>query len=573
MTIDNETKELVRKLALKNALDYGSARYGPILAKLIARSPELKESMRELSPVINRIVSEVNSMPRSSLEKEYEKHASEFEELEAERAERSARHSFRIEGAEKGKFVTRFPPEPGGYMHIGHAKPVFIEAELRSAYKGKVMLYFDDTNPDNESQEYVDAFKDDLKWLGVSFDGEYYASDNIGMLYDYAKEAIKKKGAYVCTCSGDEMREKRLKGEPCIHKGQGAEENGRQWKRMLDSGYADGEAVLRLNSDMKAVNTTMRDPTLFRIKHARHYRQGEKYSVWPTYDFCTPIIDSVKGVTDVARSKEYEMRDELYFDVLSLLSLRKPRITSFSRLEISDNVTSKRKLRELISQRLVSGWDDPRLVTIRALRRRGVRAEAIREFALGFGMGKSESTADIDVLLAINRKIIDKEAKRLFFIEDPVELHVQGLGESAEVSMKLHPGRDLGYRRYKVDGELFINAPDSKLLHKGDTVRLKDALSIRIKSIGKRIEAECSGAEPGGLPRLQWITRDGAMKCELLHIGNLMKGDEFNSESIRRTAGYAEAYASGLAEGEIVQFERLGFFKLDSKERSSFISL
>ncbi len=572
MAISEETIGLARKLALKNAIDYGSAKEGAIISKVLARHPELKPYMGELSQAVKAVVSEINLMDRKVLESEYSRYAGEFESLEREKAEKSSRHRFGIEGAEKGKLVTRFPPEPSGYMHIGHAKPLFIEDELRRAYDGKLFLYFDDTNPDNEKQEFVDAFIEDLKWLGLSFDREYYASDNLEMLYGYALEAIKRKGAYVCTCGGEEIKKGRLSGIACRHKSQQVSENEGLWKKMLEGSFGDGEAILRWNGEMKAANTSMRDPTLFRIKHAVHYRQGEKYFVWPNYDFCTPVIDSVNGITDVIRSKEYEMRDELHLAILDLLGLRKPRITSISRLEIANNVTSKRKIRSMIADGLITGWDDPRLVTIRALRRRGITAQAIREFALSSGMGKSESTAEMESLLSMNRKLIDATAKRLFFIEDPMEMDVSNTG-GVTVSMKLYPGSGNDYRNYTVKGELFINAMDGKVLHKGDTVKLKDAFDVEVYDVGKRVTAGYKGDNPGKLSRIQWITRDDAVKCELLIIGNLLKGEEFDRESIKRISGYAEGYSSGLRRGDIVQFEKLGYFRLDDKEKMAFISL
>ncbi len=573
MSVSRETLEMARKLAIKNAIDYGSAKDGAVIAKVLSKFPELKSQMKDLTATVKKVTSEVNAMPRKELESEYSKYAEEFEQAAAEKAERSAKHNFSIEGAEEGKFVTRFPPEPGGYMHIGNAKALFLEDELRRVYKGKLVLYFDDTNPDNEKQEFVDAFKDDFKWLGIKFDDEYYASDNIHVLYKYAADAIKRGGAYVCTCSTEEIQEKRLAGEKCKHRMQSMAETEAMWNKMLDGEFKDGEAILRFVGDMKSENTTMRDPTLFRIKHARHYRQGEKYFVWPTYDFCTPIMDSTRGITDVLRDKRYEMRDALYFAVLDMLGLRKPRITSFSVLEIANNVTSKRKLRELIAQKLVSGWDDPRLVTMMALRRRGITPQAIREFVLSFGMGRSESTADIDVLLSMNRKIIDEKAKRLFFIEEPIKLDVSGTA-SREVSLRLYPGSETDYRNYTVNGELFINAMDGKVLRKGDTVRLKDAFNVTVTGTGTEITAEYSDKDnPGKLSRIQWMTRDDAVKCELVLVGNLLDGETFSKESLRRVSGIAEGYSASLQKGDIVQFDRLGYFILDDSKRKSFISL
>lgn len=573
--VNKEVAEETRKVALKNAMDYGKARESTVINSLLSRFPELKSNMKEVSLQVKKEVERINKLDKAQIEKEAEKYKEEFEQKEKEKAEKSSKHSFFIEGAEKGKFVTRFPPEPGGYMHIGHAKPVFIEDELRSIYQGKMMLYFDDTNPDNERQEYVDAFYDDFKWLGISFDREYYASDNIPKLYEYAEKAIKKGSAYVCTCDANKIKMGREAGKGCEHKKQANETNLELWHKMIGGGFGDNEAVLRFNSDMGALNTTLRDPTLFRIKGTPHYRQGEKYAVWPTYDFCTPIVDSINGITDVLRSKEYEMRDELYFAVLDMLGLRKPRITSFSRLEIQNNITSKRKLRELIAAKLISGWDDPRLVTIKGLKRRGIRPEAIKWFALSFGMGKSESSISIERLLIENRKLVDAKATRLFFIEKPTKLKIKGIPENKkEVRIRRHPSEELGYREYNLNGEFFINAYDAINLRKGDQVRLKEAFDIKIeKSEGNAIEAKY--IEEGGkeAPKLQWVNEGNYVKGKTLIIGDLLDGEQFNKDSIKATEGYIEGFSKELTEGEIVQFERIGFFKLDSKKEMTFISM
>ncbi|MHB1829829.1 MAG: glutamate--tRNA ligase family protein [Candidatus Micrarchaeaceae archaeon] len=489
MPTNDEIGGAIRKYSVKNAVEYGKAHEGSVLNKIISLYPEHKTEIKYLAREVSRIIAEVNQLDREALEIEYSKYSADLEVEQTAKAEKSARHNFSIAGAKEGEFTTRFPPEPGGYMHIGHAKPVFIEDELRKVYSGKFALYFDDTNPDNEKQEFVDAFKDDLDWLGIKFDIEYYASDNIDALYGYATEMINNGNAYVCTCSAVKVKEGRASGAACEHKGRGKAGNLELWHSMLEGAFKDNEAILRLNSDMKAKNTTLRDPTLFRIKHGSHYRQGNKYSVWPTYDFCTPIVDSTKGITDVVRSKEYEMRDELYFTVLDMLGLRKPRINSFSRLEIANNVTSKRKIRELIAKGLIDGYDDPRLVTIKALRRRGITAAAIKDFALSFGMGKSESVADLDVLLKMNRKMIAPKARRLIFTE----------GSDAQ------------------------GKPDAKT-------------------------------------------------CEIWDIGPLLAGEAFSEASVTKRYGSVDGFAE-LNEGDVVQFERLGFYKLDSKKERRFISL
>ncbi len=574
---DAEIKALVRKFALKNAQDFGKAIEGAVLGKVLAANPSLRSNTANLAGLVKEQVGEVNKLDKAALENEIAKYSDEFKAAEAKKAEKSSKHSFEISGATAGNFVTRFPPEPGGYLHIGHIKAIFIEDVLRQRYNGKLMLYFDDTNPDLEKQEFVDAIHEDLKWLGIKFDGEYYASDHIPILYAHAKNAIGKVKAYVCTCDLEKTKELRFSGTGCEHKSQSIEKNMELWQMMLDGKFGSGKAVLRLNSDMKALNTTMRDPTLFRVKHAKHYRQGNKYSVWPTYDFCTPIIDSTKGITDVLRDKNYEMRDELYFAVLDLLGLRKPRITSFARLEISNNVTSKRKVRALIEEKRITGWDDPRLVTIMALRKRGVTLEAMREFALSSGMGKAESIVPIEALLRVNRRVVDPIAKRLFFIEHPIELKITGISnEDSEVSLRLHPTEKLGYRKYSTKDGVCITSEDAAKLKKGDTIRLKEAYDIKIGEITpKTITATYEGKRraDAAVPRLRWISKAGMIKCELWDIGELLVGDAFNEDSIKKRPGYVEGYANELCADDIVQFEGYGLYKFDGKKSMHFFSL
>ncbi|VVB76933.1 Glutamate--tRNA ligase [uncultured archaeon] len=571
MSLENdEIKKLVRKFALKNALDHGKAIEGAVVSRMIFVDPSFKANMKALSEVIREQVDEVNRLDRASLEKEFAQYAGEFKAAEEKKAETSSKHDFSVDGAEKGNFVTRFPPEPGGYMHIGHTKAVFIEDVLRKKYDGKLVLYFDDTNPDNERQEFVDSFHEDLDWLGITFDREYYASDHMQLIYEHAKRAIGLGKAYVCTCRRETIGKNRLEGTACEHKAQSAEKNAELWQMMLDGKLGDNEAILRLNSDIKAVNTTMRDPTLFRIKRAKHYRQQEKYIVWPTYDFSAPIIDSVEGVTDVLRSKEYEMRDELYFAVLDILGLRKPRITSFARLDISNNVTSKRKVRALIAENKIGGWDDPRLVTIRALRRRGITVEAIRELALSTGMGKAESSISIDVLLNMNRRIIDPVAKHLFFVSGPVKVVISDEGER-DAKLRLHPVKDIGFRTYETWDEFYISREDADALEVGDTARLKDLMAIKIVSKDeKAVHAKIFQSQEGRI--VQWVSGRDYVECTVLVPGTPLDDKEnFREDSLKTVDGYAEDYVEKLEEHETVQFERFGYCTLDDKEAMRFV--
>ena len=566
----DDLSRVIRKYALKNAAEHGSARESTVLAKVLSVDPSLKKDMKTLAMQVASVVKEINAMDKDSLQRAYAEYEDEFEKAHSEKAAKSAEHSFYVEGAVEGSFKTRFAPEPSGYMHIGHAKAAFIEKELARIYKGSVSLYFDDTNPAKERQEFVDSLKKDAKWLGISFSDEYYASDNIEYEYKCAEKLIKKGYAYACFCNADMIGEKRSEGKGCGHRNQTEDANLSFWKNMINGEYGENQVSLRFKGDMQALNTVMRDPVLFRIKKDVHYRQGDKYAAWPSYDFNTPIIDSIKGITHAARSKEYELRDELYYKLLDLLEMRKPSIIEFSRLKVANNMTSKRDTNKLIEDGLVSGYDDPRLVTISALRKRGITPEAIRDFALRSGMSKSESTSSMEELLALNRRIIDNSSKRLFFVREPVKLEVAGV-DKIDVKLPLHPNAEIGFREYSCGSVYYIDRNDADALEIGSTARLKGAFNIKVTEINDNmIKAEYKGTEKVDALIMQWVSEGNLVQATLTLIGDLLKDDEFNRSSMMKVNGYVESYASKLKDNDTVQFERIGFFKFDAKEKTFF---
>lgn len=572
--MQEDARKLAIKYALKNAHDYGKAEAGAVLGKLLASNPELRGEMAKLSALVAEAVAEVNGMTHDELQHKYSAYAKEFEAEAAAKAEAGSRARVEVEGAVQGKFATRFAPEPNGYMQIGHAKVCWLGRELADRYKGTLALYFDDTNPEKEKQEYVDAIKKDIEWLGVRFDREYYASDNLPTMYNYAEELIRGNNAYVCTCDTERMKKLRFEGGECEHREQDSGKNLELWKGMLEGRLEENGAVLRLKFDMKSANTAMRDPVAFRIMTHKHYRQGSKYRVWPTYDFNTPVMDSLQGITDAMRSKEYELRNESYARVLELLKLRKPEIRSVARLEITGNITSKRKTNALIEEGRLQGYDDPRLVTIAGLRRRGIRPEAIKSFVLRFGMSKTDSSVSIDMLLAENRSIVDDSAKRLFAVVEPVKLSVEGIGDDTRVELKLHPSKGLGTRECRASGELLISGSDAGKLKEGDRFRLKDLVNVEVTKAGKNgIGARAIGNEALDAPKFQWVDAKQNVKCKLIEIGPLMVGDEFNDGSLQEKEAHAEEYVNVLGKDEVVQFERIGFYKLDEVREKRFIGL
>jgi glutamyl-tRNA synthetase len=338
---------------------------------------------------------------------------------------------------------------------------------------------------------------------------------------------------------------------------------------MLAGGYKKGDAILRLMAEPDAANTVMRDPTLFRINTAEHYRQGKKYTVWPTYDFEVSIADSLDGVTHALRSKEYELRDELYYRIIEKLGLRKPIVYDFSRLNLKGLPLSKRLLKPLIDEKKVSGWDDPRMPTIQGLKRRGILPDAIRNFVLSFGLSKVESEPSIDALLIENRKLLDPKAERYFFVAEPVELIVEGMQEE-DVKLRKHPTADLGYRVLHAAGKFFISKSDAEKLKKSDSFRLLDLCNVKLLEKGKMLKAQFTGNEGMEEKKLQWVT-DKHVKAQVLIPAELFIKEKFNKESLRIDEGYCEPECRNLKKGDIIQFVRYGFCILDDEKRMKFI--
>ena len=568
MKMDKAAKEAIRKHAIKNAIDYGKAKLENVIGKAIKELPGIP--VPEIKTEVQAAVDAVNAMSAAELEKEYAPFKETFEQKAKEKIEKTAKPTMAIEGAEEGKVVTRFPPEPGGYMTIGNSKQCLLSEEFAKIYKGKVYLYFDDTNPEKCKQEYVDGMKRDTAWLGVRFDKEYYASDFIEKVYDCGRKLMQKNDAYVCLCGGDEVKKNRLAMVECKHRLQAAEQNLSLFDDMLKGKYEEGLAIVRFKGDMASDNSAFRDPTLFRIKKTKHYRQGEKYVVWPTYHINTLVVDNLNGVTDAIRDKNYEIWDGVHRKILADLGLKPPRFLYEARLNIKGAAAGKRVLRKLVKEGMVAGWDDPRLTTIVALKRRGIQPEAIRSFVLRFGMSKVDSMVSMDMLLAENKKLIDPIAKHLFFVRDPVKIIVKDAPRT-DAKLRLHPSNDVGFREYHANGTFYIDREDASVLKKGELIRLKDLIGLRITAKADDcISTEISSNQEGKI--MQWVSDGNYMKCSVMIPGELLNDDEtVRNDSLKVAEGYVESYASKLKEREIVQFERFGYCVLDEAKSLRFI--
>lgn len=577
MPFDDETEKFAKTLALKNALEHGGkAALDAVISKFVGSRPDKRREIKTLIPEIKAVVESVNIM--SSLEQKALLAQLAPGELETKKhAVESTSSLPPLQGAVIGSVVTRFPPEPNGYPHIGHAKAAIIDEEYARIYKGKLILRFDDTNPLKEKLEYYEAILEGLKWLGVKPDIIKNTSDDISKIQELGKKLVEIGGAYVCTCTQDKIRDLRGKGLECECRLDHSIALNRIHK-MFDGSYEQNQAIIRFKGNMADENTAMRDPVLFRIIEGRHPLLGNKIRVWPTYDFAAPVEDSIDGVTHAMRTKEYELRNALYFTILDRLGMRKPIMIEFSRLEFEGLPVSKRKIRPLIDDGIISSWDDPRLPTLSAFRRRGFVPEAIRKFVLSLGITLAETKPPFESLEAYNRKVIDPTCMRLFFVRDPVEVHVEG-AEPMEVTLKNHPtDSSLGLRKVKVLDRIYISGEDAAHMKKGDEVRLIELYNIRIRDVEmkKNGKAALIIAQIGGneirqsMPKIQWIAKNDIVDFKVMIPKQLYIGEEYNTKSLEIANGGAESYAAALAPDTRVQFVRFGFCRMDSNNTAIF---
>ena len=371
-------KDIILKHVLMNAIQYnGKANSGAVVGKLLSENPEFKKDIKKTMKEVNEIIKEVNSW---KLEKQKQK----LEEmgLKIEKKSKEDKHELPdLPNAIPGKVVTAFPPEPSKYPHIGHAKAALINYLYAKKYQGEFFLRFEDTNPELAKQEYYDAITEGLKWLGINWDNKIdYITDHIEKFYEATEKLIKKNKAYVCFCQSEETKKCRKEMTCCDCRKKPAKENLDNWKKMLSGEIKEGEASVRLKISMEHKNAAMRDPSIMRIIDQPHARTGNKYRVWPMYDFGTSLMDSWEGVTHRIRSKEFELRKELQKFIQEALSLPTTYIDEIARFNLEGVESSGRIIREKIKSGELLGWDDPRLTTLMALKRRGFQPEAIKEF-------------------------------------------------------------------------------------------------------------------------------------------------------------------------------------------------
>ncbi len=496
---------------------------------------------------------------------------------------------------------TRFPPEPNGYLHIGHAKSLCLNFGTAEKYGGKCNLFFDDTNPSKEKTEYVEAIERDIRWLGFEWYEIRYASDFFDVIFSLAVKLIKEGKAYVCDLSADEIRETRgtltEPGKESPYRNRTPEENLELFMQMKQGVFKDGEKVLRAKIDMSSPNINLRDPVIYRVLHAEHHRTGNKWCIYPMYDFAHPICDSMQGVTHSICTLEFEDHRPLYNWVVENTGVEhKPRQIEFARLNITNTVMSKRYLKKLVEDGAVSGWDDPRMPTLAGLRNRGIPPEALKNFCEEIGVAKANSEIEVAYFEHFVRDYLNAEAERTMAVLSPVKVVLTNFpeGKTETLSFDVNPNKpEAGTRPITISREIYIDREDFSVcpppkyfrLKKDGYVRLKNAYIIKCDDYvtdenGEVTEIRCtylpqshSGSDTSGIKckgTIQWVNAADCVPVTVNKYDYLLKDAEYpgqdfsermNYDSVHTFRGYAEPYVASAEDGKSFQLMRVGYYK------------
>jgi glutamyl-tRNA synthetase len=568
--VEEDVIELIKGYALKNAVKYnGKASLSSVMSMLLTDRPDLRPKAREIVAIAKNVIEEVNKMSLDDQQKLLEeKYSWVLKEKRPEKEERKTLPP--LPGAEEGKVVTRFAPNPDFVIHIGNARPAILSFEYAKMYKGKFILRFEDTDPRTKSpiKEVYDLIRKDLKWLGISWDEEYIQSLRMEVYYQYARLMLERGCAYVDLCK-ERSRDLLKMGKACETRDRPAEWQLEQFDKMLEGYYSEGEAVVRIKTDLNHPNPSIRDWVALRIIDTEKYPHpltGSKYIVWPTYNFAVSIDDHLLGITHVLRGKEHEVNTEKQIYVYKCLGWKPPVFIHFGRLKLEGFIMSKSYIRKLIEENPGKFWgyDDPRFGTIAGLRRRGILPEAIKQSILDIGVKPGDVTLSWANLAAINRKILDPKADRLMFVEDPVELSIKNLDRCIKASIPFHPDRPERRREIEVcpDDRILISKDDHKVKRKVRLVGLGNFIikDNSLEFLGTSLE----DARKEGMSIIQWVLLKDAVPLEVLEPKGL---------DLIVHKGYAEKAVKLYREDARLQLLRFGFVRIDRISGNKYIAI
>ncbi len=557
---DDSLRSKVRILALKNAvLHGGKASIKAVLGALLKENPELRARVRDVLSEVEIIVDDVNRMSLEEQKEDLVNHGMSLQNLQEAPKDEAKTSLPPLPNARKGSVVMRMAPFPSGPVHIGNARPFILNDEYVKLYGGKLLLVIDDTiggggkEIDPEAYELIPS---GLRWLGIEFDNVIYKSDRLEIYYEYARKLIELDKAYVCECDVDTLRENRRKGVECEHRKRDVEENLELFERMLSGYFREGQASLRIKTDMKHKNPAFRDRVLMRISERVHPRVGKEYRVWPLLEFSWAIDDHLLGITHIIRGKDLMMETMMEKYIWDIFRWEHPVVIHTGLMKIEGIKLSKSKFQREVRSGVYSGWEDPRTWSLQSLKKRGIQPQAIRNFVLSVGLSQSDITVPIDSLYRENRRLIDPIASRYFFVPNPVLVKIAGCAEQvAEIPM--HPDfPEKGKRRISFKGMVYISKSDALRLSKEDIVRLKDLMNIRIIEKAKVMRAEAT--EQGDLrkiQKIQWVPAEDNITARIVMPDGKL------------SEGFAETSCLELKANELIQFERFGFCCVDQVDK------
>ncbi len=569
---DSELKEFIRKAALLNAVGHGGkAQTGAMIGKILGEKQELRSRVKELSSVINSVVSEVNSLSLAKQKVIVEKNWPETQK----RLKVEEKRLPPLTNADKyPTVVTRFSPNPDCVLHLGSARAILLSHEYARLYNGKFILRFEDTDPKikRPSLKFYDSIRKDLKWLGAKVDEEYIQSDRLPIYYEYTEKLITDGNAYVCECIPEEFRKQTTAKQPCPCRELPPTEQLEKWNTMLNGGYKEGQAVVRVKTELENPNPAVRDWPALRVidtKKYPHPRVGSKYVVWPLYNLAAGLDDHLMSMTHIIRGKEHYTNMVRQKYMYSYLGWTYPEAIHYGRLKIIGAFLSKSKIVQGIKEGTYTGYDDPRLGTFAALRKRGITPEAIKKMIIDVGIKSNDVTLSWETLFSYNRKILDASSNRYFFVPQPIELKVLQTPRIFLAKLPLHPDKpERGVRVFTVtpEGEeetvsLWISRKDAEAMESEKIFRLMELFNVRIES----------KSDDSVTAKFFSESYEDVRKIRVQLIQWIPKGTELPSQVVMPdssvTEGFAEADCKKLKPDAIIQFERFGFVRVNEVDQ------
>ncbi|MEA1907294.1 MAG: glutamate--tRNA ligase [Euryarchaeota archaeon] len=562
----DETRELIEKYALQNAVKYGKApKAGAVLGKVLGEHPDLRKAAKEVAPLVNEVLSGLKGDPEIWAQRLREIAPELIDEIGERKEPATGLPDLDLEAGDGGKVVLRFAPNPNGPATIGSVRGIVVNAEYARRHGGEFVLRFDDTDPKTKPpmlEAYL-WYLDDCEYLGAVPDRVVYASDHIPEYYEYAEKLILLDKAYVCFCKRDEFKRYKDAGEACPHRDADIVTNLECWKRMLNREYAEGEVVLRIKTDITHKDPALRDWAAFRIVETPHPRAevGGRFCVWPLLDFESAVEDHLLGITHIIRGKDLmdsELRQRYIYDYLGW---QYPKTMHWGRMKVHEfGKFSTSAISHAIAGGTYTGWDDPRVPTLRALRRRGISSEAIRKFMIDLGVGETDISLSLDTLYAINRKVIDPVSNRYFFVWDPVAVEILDAARMV-ATPKQHPDHD-DLREIPAGSRVFLCGEDARNMKPGDRLRMKNLYDIEIVDM----ELPTPTVKRIGTAAQEWCAIEEKPRYRIIHWVPDMQ-DKYLRVTVRAPDQVYEGFGeAGIASelGNTVQFERFGFVRIDS---------